>query len=87
MHQNGERVWTGNGDSRCDVTGLNWNLKVNLLHALQREEKGHEIPTDWTHPMLSKLELTQALKGPFLVPPAEDTAVFHCGKVPAEDAG
>lgn len=36
-----------------DVTGLNWNLKINLLHALQREEKGHEIPPDWTHPVFS----------------------------------
>lgn len=49
MHQSGGWVWTGKGDSGCDVTGLNWNLHVP--RALQREEKGHEIPTDWTHPM------------------------------------
>ena len=75
MHQSGERVWTGNGDSRCDVTGLNWNL--NLLHALKKEEKGHHIPTDWTHPTFSVPGSAPVQKGPFLSPPAEDTAILQ----------
>lgn len=52
-HQSRERVCTGNGDSRRDVMDLNWNLQVNLLRALQREEKGHQIPVDRTHPVIS----------------------------------
>lgn len=72
MHQRGQRVRTGNGDSRCDVTGLNWNLKVNLLHVLQREEKGHDVPADWAHPKFSVPGSALVEQGPFLSLPAED---------------
>lgn len=60
-------MWTGNGDSGCDVTGLNWNLHVPP--ALQREEKGHEIPTDWTHPMFCVCGSALVQKGLFLPTP------------------
>lgn len=65
IHRSRERVCTGNGDSRCDVTDLNWNLKVNLLYAVQREEKGHKIPAGWTHPVLSVPWSAPVYKRPF----------------------